>query len=257
MTAEVPVVPAEVPVVPPEVRRRLALVLDADDLVGALRVAGRLQPWFGVAKVGLELHAAAGPDAVTSLAADGFSVFADLKLHDIPTTVGRAARVVGALGATYLTIHTSGGERMVRAGVEGLAEGAAAAGLPTPVALGVTVLTSDAAAPAGLLEERVAVAVEAGCGGVVCAAADLAHVRRFAPALQTVVPGIRLAGSDPHDQGRPATPAEAVGAGASLLVVGRTVTAAPDPLAAAAVVAAEVAGALGGPESIAGSDDRA
>src|SRR5262245_24036811 len=119
---------------PEEVRARLALALDVDDLVGALRLARELRPWFGTMKVGLE--------AITSLADLGVDVFCDIKLHDIPNTVGRAARVIGALGARYLTIHAAGSPAMVRAGVEGLREGAAGAELAEPTALGVTVLTS-------------------------------------------------------------------------------------------------------------------
>lgn len=219
-----------------QTRDRLVLALDVDDLVVALRMAKTLQPWFATAKVGLELFSAAGPDAVTSVADLGYDVFLDLKLHDIPTTVRKAARVIGALGASYLTLHARSGPVMLRAGVEGLVEGAEGAGLPHPVALAVTILTSDGDAPAHILGHRVAAAVEAGCGGLVLAAADVREARQLAPRLLTVVPGIRLASADPHDQARPATPRHAVDAGADLLVVGRTVTAAPDPAQAAAAL---------------------
>src|SRR5271165_3693096 len=131
----------------PVVRDRLALALDTDDLVDALRVARDLEPWFGVAKVGLELFSATGPEVVTAFVERGWKVFLDLKLHDIPTTVGRAARVLGALGATYVTLHAHGGVAMLRAGVEGLEIGAEQAGLDTPAAIAVTVLTSDDGAP--------------------------------------------------------------------------------------------------------------
>lgn len=217
-------------------RDRLALALDVDDLVVALRLAHQLQPWFGVAKVGLELYAAAGPDAVAALSEAGFEVFLDLKLHDIPTTVRKAARVVGAFGASYLTLHAHGGPVMLRAGVEGLTEGAAAAGMPTPMAVAVTVLTSDADAPPHILGNRITAAVEGGCGGIVCAAADVHEAKQLAPRLTAVVPGIRLPGGDPNDQARASTPEEAFGAGADLLVVGRAVTAAADPAAAAATL---------------------
>src|SRR5687768_12581208 len=126
---------------PDRVRQRLALALDVDDLVAAERLAKELQPWFSVAKVGAELFSAAGPDAMAGMAELGYDVFCDLKLHDIPNTVARAARVLGAIGARYLTMHSAGGPSMLRAGVEGLAAGAAHAGLPDPTALGVTVLT--------------------------------------------------------------------------------------------------------------------
>jgi orotidine-5'-phosphate decarboxylase len=225
-----------------QTRDRLVLALDVDDLVVALRLARQLQPWFATAKVGLELFSASGPDAVSSVADVGYDVFLDLKLHDIPTTVRRAARVIGALGATYLTLHARSGPTMLRAGVEGLREGAEAAGLPEPVALAVTILTSDGDAPAHILGHRVAAAVEAGCGGLVLAAADVREAKQLAPRLRMVVPGIRMAAADAHDQARPATPRQAVDVGADLLVVGRTVTAAADPPAAAAALAASLEG---------------
>lgn len=223
------------------VRRRLALVLDVDDMVEAIRLAREMQPWFGVAKVGLELYSAVGPDVVAPLREMGYEVFVDVKLHDIPTQVGRASRVLGAIGATYVTMHAFGGRDMLRAGDEGLREGAAAAGLPEPTSLAVTVLTSDSGAPPHILGKRLATALEAGCGGLVCATADLEEARTLAPRLTRVVPGIRLAGHATHDQARSATPAEAAAAGADILVIGRTVTQADDRAAAAQAVADEVA----------------
>jgi orotidine-5'-phosphate decarboxylase len=197
-----------------------------------------------VAKVGLELYTASGPDAVGQLNELGMAVFLDLKLHDIPTTVGKAARVCGSIGARYLTMHAFGGPAMLHAGVEGLLSGAMRAGLPEPTALGVTILTSDAGAPPHILGKRVQAALEGGCGGLVCAASDVQEAKQLAPRLVAVVPGIRLAGSEAHDQARPTTPALAVDAGADLLVVGRAVTAAEDRPAAAANVARAVAGAI-------------
>jgi orotidine-5'-phosphate decarboxylase len=224
-----------------EVRERLALALDVDDLVAALRLARELEPYFSVAKVGLELFSAAGPDAVTSLTDLGYKVFLDLKMHDIPTTVRRSARVIGALGATYLTLHARAGPVMLRAGVDGIREGAEAAGLPPAMILAVTVLTSDADAPPHILGARVAAAVEAGCGGLVCAAADVREAKQLAPRMRAVVPGIRLPSGNAHDQVRAATPRDAFDAGADLLVVGRAVTQAPDPPAAAAALVESLA----------------
>src|SRR5919108_2751253 len=112
-------------------RDHLALALDVDDLDVAVGLARRLEPWFSVVKVGLELFGAVGPSAVERLVGLGFPVLLDLKLHDIPTTVGRTARALGRLGVSYLTLHTQGGASMLRAGVDGLAEGAAAPG-PRP-----------------------------------------------------------------------------------------------------------------------------
>ncbi|MCU1351182.1 MAG: putative orotidine 5-phosphate decarboxylase [Acidimicrobiales bacterium] len=217
-----------------DVRKRLCLVLDVDDLVVAQRLAGTLRPWFGVVKVGLELFSAEGPDAIGSMVDLGFEVFADLKLHDIPTTVNKASRVLGSLGASYLTLHAFGGVDMMRAGVEGLREGASAAGLDDPCALAVTILTSDDGAPPHILPKRVAAAIEAGCGGLVCAADDITDARHYAPRLRIVTPGLRLAGGPNHDQARAATPRAAFDAGADLLVIGRAVTDAPDPVVAAA-----------------------
>ncbi len=129
---------------------------------------------------------------------------------------------------------------MLRAGVTGLAEGATSAGLEVPTALAVTVLTSDDDAPPHIMPKRVMVAAEAGCGGIVCAAPDLRDVRGYAPRLQRVVPGIRPEGSDVHDQRRTSTPRDALEAGADLLVIGRPVTHADDPAAAAEALVAEL-----------------
>jgi orotidine-5'-phosphate decarboxylase len=231
----------DAPGAPEEIRRRLALALDVDDLVPALRLARELRPWFGTMKVGLELYSAAGPEALTSLVDIGVDVFCDLKLHDIPTTVGRAARVIGALGARYLTIHTAGGAAMVRAGVEGLREGAAGAELAEPVALGVTVLTSEPEASPHLLRQRVATGLEGGVAGLVCAAPDVATVRQIAPRAILVTPGIRPDGAPANDQGRVASPRVALDAGADIVVIGRPITRAGDPVAAAQALVASLA----------------
>src|SRR2546425_12837973 len=129
-----------------EARDRLVLALDVDDVVAAGRMAKELQRWFGGVKIGLELYTACGPDAIASFSDMGFQVFLDLKLHDIPTTVRRAARVIGGLGVRYLTLHAHGGAVMLRSGVDGLNEAAEAGGFSSPTALAVTVLTSDAQA---------------------------------------------------------------------------------------------------------------
>ena len=218
-------------------RDKLALALDMDDLIPALRLAKELQPWFGVAKVGLELFSAAGPDAVVAMLDLDYEVFLDLKLHDIPTTVEKAARVAGALGVQYLTIHAMGGPVMLRAGVEGFHEGALAAGFARPVPLAVTVLTSDNDAPEHILPKRIGLAVEAGAGGVICAGTDVQLVKQLAPRLKAVVPGTRPVGASAHDQARVTTPHDAVAAGADLLVIGRAVTHADDPAHAAKALA--------------------
>jgi orotidine-5'-phosphate decarboxylase len=221
-------------------RNRLVLALDVDDAVAAQRLALELRPWFGVVKVGLELFCAAGPDVVSLMLDDGYLVFLDLKLADIPTTVGRTARVLGALGVSYLTVHAFTGLETLRAGVDGLSEGAERAGLEAPATLAVTVLTSDRAAGPHVLGERVELAVAAGCAGFVCGPQDVAEAKRLAPGLLAAVPGTRPAGLPADDHARPATPADALAAGADLLVVGRAVTAQPDPPAAAAALVASL-----------------
>ena len=226
--------------VPADIRERLAIALDVDDLVLALRFARQLRPYFGVAKIGLELYTAAGPEAVGALSSLGYLTFLDLKMHDIPTTVGRAGRVLGALGVNMVTMHAHGGAAMLQAGVEGLREGASRAGADEPWSLAITVLTSDADAPPHIMPKRVMLAAEAGCTGIVCAAADLKDAHAYAPRLKRIVPGIRMAGTDTHDQARAATPAAALSNGADLLVIGRAVTQAEDPVAAAEALVGEL-----------------
>ena len=226
---------------PAEVRSRLALPLDVGDLDAALATARRIAPWFGIAKVGYELYGEAGPEAFARLHDLGFAVFADLKLHDIPTTVERGAAAVTRQGVEYLNAHAAGGEEMLRAFVAGAARGADEAGLAAPVTLAVTVLTSDPDASA--FAARLAVARAAGCSGVVCSGHELDQVQ--AAGLRSMVPGIRPAGVDHDDQARVLTPGAATSAGADWLVIGRPVTQADDPARAAAAIAAEVASAIG------------
>ena len=231
-------------------RDRLALALDVPDRAAAMALVERFAPDFGVMKVGLELFTAEGPALVRDIVAAGSRVFLDIKLHDIPNTVEHAARCAGEMGVWLLTLHTQGGPDMLTAGVRGLSDGAAAAAVrgaaqsAEPVALGVTVLTSDAEAAPDVLVERATLARESGCGGLVCAAPDLPTVSTVAPGMLRVVPGIRPAGAVQADQRRVATPAAAIAAGADILVIGRAVTAAPDPDVAAAAIVAEVAAEL-------------
>jgi len=229
-----------------KVRDHLALVLDFPDLATAQRALDPVGEYVRTVKVGYELFFNEGPHSVATFADQGFDVFVDAKLHDIPNTVNKGALALGQLGARYVTIHTLGGEKMVRAGVDGLAEGAAKAGVDSPCALGITVLTSDATAPPEEVERRMTIGRDGGVGGYVCAGAEVATAARIAPGLITYIPGIRLAGADVNDQGRPTTPGDAIRAGATILGVGRTVTAAADPVAAMQAVHDEVASALAG-----------
>jgi orotidine-5'-phosphate decarboxylase len=226
-------------------RDRLAIALDVPSIDDAVQLAREVSPWFGVAKVGLELYSAAGPAMVEPLAELGMRVFCDLKLHDIPTTVGRAARVLGGLGVSYLNFHAAGGLDMLRAGVEGVLEGARDAGRAAPVPIAVTVLTSDPDASA--FDARLECAIEAGCGGVVCSVREIALVRRARQDFVTIVPGVRLADGDLHDQARVGTPHEVAAAGADVLVIGRPVSAAADRSATARRIHDEVADALDAP----------
>jgi orotidine-5'-phosphate decarboxylase len=225
-----------------DVRDRLALALDVGGAAQAERVARRLAPWFGIAKVGLELYGEAGPDIFERLRALGLAIFADLKLYDIPTTVERAARVLGRRGVDFLNFPAAGGAAMLEAGVTGLAEGARDGGHQPPRALAVTVLTSETDVSA--FDARLEAAATAGCDGVVCSAHEIAAVKTRAAQLATMVPGIRLPGEARHDQARVATPAEAFGQGADWLVIGRAVTAAADLENAAEEVTRDAAGAL-------------
>jgi orotidine-5'-phosphate decarboxylase len=211
----------------PEVRERLAIALDLPDLDDAVRLARDVSPWFGVAKVGLELYSAAGPEAIRQMNALGMRVFCDLKLHDIPTTVGRAARVLGGLGVSYLNFHAAGGVEMLRAGVEGVLEGAREAQRVAPVPIAVTVLTSDPDASA--FDARLAAAIESGCGGVVCSVQEIARVKNARQDFVTIVPGVRLSDGDRHDQARVGTPVQVAMAGGDVLVIGRAVSAAQEP----------------------------
>lgn len=219
---------------------RIAVALDVETVDEAEALAATLAGHVGVFKVGLELFGAHGPDAVRRIAAHG-PVFLDLKLHDIPNTVGRAASRLADLGVAYLTVHASGGPAMVAAAVDGLGGSGRV--------LAVTILTSMGAGDleaVGLPSADVAVprlaamATEAGAPGLVCAAPDLPTVRDAVPAGTTLVtPGIRPSGASADDQARVATPGGAIADGATLLVVGRPITRADDPVAAADAIAAE------------------
>ena len=222
--------------VPDELRNKLCVALDVDDRVEAVRLAKALSPWFGAAKVGLELFSAAGTDAIGTLIGMGYDVFLDLKMYDIPTTVEKSSRVLGALGVMYCTYHAQGGVDVLKAGADGLRTGAANAGLEEPKPLAITVLTSDAEAPDHILPKRVMTAVEAGMAGLVLGAEDVKDAKGYAPRLMAVTPGIRPEGADHHDQVKVATPKEALDAGSDLLVIGRAVTLADDKAAAAEAI---------------------
>lgn len=218
----------------------LVVALDTSDLDAAADLSAALAGAVGMVKVGLELFTAFGPSSVSRLG-EHVPVFLDLKLHDIPNTVGRAARNAGRLGAAMLTVHALGGPDMVRAAVEGAAEGAKDAGTAPPQVVAVTVLSSLAeaagASPASLAFE----AVTAGARGAVVSGDDVKDVREALgqePVL--VVPGIRPSGARSNDHARVLTPSEAMVAGADRLVVGRPITESTDPAAAARAILDEI-----------------
>lgn len=239
----------------PSAKDRLAIALDASTRDELLGLARELGPEAGVLKVGLEAFVSLGPGFASEIVETGAGVFLDLKLHDIPNTVGKAAAAAARTGAAILNVHAAGGLDMMRAAGEGARNAAAAAGLPAPRVIAVTILTSLDAAMLGRVgfsgtpaEAAVRLAVlarEAGLDGVVCSPEEIAAIRAACGAeFLLVVPGIRPLGSAAGDQKRLATPAAAISRGASLLVVGRPITEAPDRQAAARAVVSEIASAL-------------
>jgi len=221
----------------------IAVALDAPDLETAARWAGLVTPHVSTVKVGLELYLRYGPEAVASVrGASGVQVFLDLKLHDIPATVAGAARAVARLRPAMLTVHAASGSAAIKA---------AADALPDARIVAVTVLTSlgeadldhiGMAGPVRDAARRLAVlAVESGAQGLVCSPQEVAAVRaEVGDDILLITPGVRPAGTDAHDQARVATPEEALRAGADMLVIGRPITGAADPGAAAAAIAASL-----------------
>lgn len=245
--------PVTTPPTPPAAGAIPILALDVRGAREALLLAEQVRRAEWV-KVGLQLFVAAGPDIVRTLRGMGRRVFLDLKLHDIPNTVARAVESAGSLGAELLTLHTSGGVAMMRAAREAAGDRGGDLRL-----LGVTMLTSlsagelaeawgrDALTPETEVGRLANLAHGAGLDGVVAAAHEVPIIRaRVGNALSILTPGIRLAGDDAGDQARVATPAQAVSLGADYLVIGRSVTASPDPSAAFDRVLADIAGVGGG-----------
>ncbi len=220
-------------------RNPIIAALDVPDAEAALNLARQLAPAIGAFKIGKELFVSAGPDIVRAIRDEGGAVFLDLKFHDIPNTVARAVAAAARLDVAMLTIHASGGRDMMVA-----AEAAAQEMDNPPLVLGVTVLTSMdsndlseiglAEDPAAQVERLAQLAAEAGLRGLVCSPREISTLRKVLPReVQLVTPGIRPKGSDADDQKRTLTPAEAIAAGADWLVIGRPITAADDPRAAA------------------------
>lgn len=215
------------------------VALDVPNGAQARLLVGRLGDACDFYKVGSELFTAEGPRVVEWLRSEGKEVFLDLKLHDIPNTVRGAARAAAALDVSLLTVHAAGGPAMLEAAVEGAGDRAGVMAVTVLTSLGSAELSGvrGGARPIEAVEQEVlrlaGVAADAGLHGVVCAGSEVQLVRRrFGNQLALLVPGIRLTGSPADDQARAVTPSDAVRAGADYLVLGRTVTSAPDPGAA-------------------------
>ena len=221
---------------------RLIFALDVPDHAKAKELAAKLRGRVGMFKIGLELFTSLGPRIVQDIQQAGVPVFLDLKLHDIPKTVERAARIISGLGVRFTTVHASGGREMLQAAVEGVS---GKVGI-----LAVTVLTStgqDEARAMGidsisdLVLQRARMAKEAGCAGVVCSGQEVKRVKESCGAgLLAVCPGVRPAGGEKGDQKRVVTPSMALSDGADYIVVGRPIRDAVDPAEAARRIVAEM-----------------
>jgi orotidine-5'-phosphate decarboxylase len=234
----------------------LIVALDCDR-AEAIRLADALSGTVRWVKVGMTLFYREGPSIVAVLRERGFEVFVDLKLHDIPHQVEGAAESLGRLGVQMLTVHASGGADMVRAAVRGARAGAQSAGVARPTVLAVTVLTSMddenlrsvgvLTAPSEQVLALSGLAVDAGADGIVCSPLEAEAVRaRVGESVAIVTPGVRPVGADSGDQARIMTPGKALSAGATHLVIGRPITAAPDPVAAARSILDEMEAASHG-----------
>lgn len=234
------------------IKNPLIVALDVDTVDEAVSLAGILAPYTGAFKVGMQLFNSAGPEAVRRLIEKNASVFVDLKLHDIPNTVAGAARVLTGHGAAIFNVHAAGGRVMMQEAARAARDEAQKAGVKPPLVVAVTVLTSidedmfkqELGIP-GTIEERVVawarLAKEAGMDGVVASPKEIAAIRAACGEdFVIITPGVRPAGAAANDQKRTLTPGEAVRLGASYLVVGRPVTAAPDPVAAARAILQEI-----------------
>jgi len=227
-------------------RQRLIVALDVSSAAAAQKIVAAVGDSASCYKVGMQLYTAEGPGIVRDLVASGRRVFLDLKYHDIPNTVAAAVREAAGLGVSMLTVHASGGGKMMRAATEAARKSNAAL-----MVLAVTVLTSlddndlDKLGVHGRVKDQVlrlaALALADGCQGVVASAQEASELRSELDGdFAIVTPGIRLAGMDPGDQARVVTPAEAIAAGASHIVVGRPITGAADPASEARAILGQI-----------------
>jgi orotidine-5'-phosphate decarboxylase len=226
-------------------RQKLIVALDVSTAAAAQKIVAAVGDSALTYKVGMQLYTAVGPQIVHDLVASGRNVFLDLKYHDIPNTVGSAVSEAAKLGVSMLTVHASGSNKMLRAAVD------AAKARPGLMVLAVTVLTSmdgddvETIGMQGTLQESVnrlaALALANGCQGVVSSAREASTLRsKLGDGFAIVTPGVRPAGGNVNDQARVVTPAEAIAAGASHIVVGRPITAATDPAAEARAILSQI-----------------
>ena len=233
-------------------KEKIIVALDVPSADAALRVAQKLHGHVGLFKVGKELFTAEGPAVAQRLLAEGNKVFLDLKFHDIPNTVRAAAQQAGKLGVSLITIHASGGSKMIAAAAEGVRIAAKERGVTQPAkVLAVTALTSLSAedlaeigfhgSPEEVVVRLARLAKSSGADGVVASPREIAVIREACgPDFLIVTPGIRPAAGSSDDQARTATPDSAIRAGADFLVIGRPITGAQDPAAAADAIATEM-----------------
>jgi orotidine-5'-phosphate decarboxylase len=227
-------------------RQRLIVALDVSSAAAAQKIVAAVGDSASCYKVGMQLYTAEGPKVVRDLVASGRRVFLDLKYHDIPTTVAAAVREAAGLGVSMLTVHASGGGKMMRAATEAARNLNAAL-----MVLAVTVLTSlddsdlDKLGVHGRVQDQVlrlaALALANGCGGVVASAREASALRNELEGdFAIVTPGVRPFGAEPGDQARVVTPAEAIAAGATHIVVGRPITGAADPASEARAILGQI-----------------
>ena len=235
-----------------EIRNPIVVALDVDTAAEALAIATRLRGTVGMFKVGKQLFTATGRSVVQDLIAMGEEVFLDLKFHDIPNTVAMAGIEAARMGVRIFNLHALGGSEMMRTTVDCVSNACLREGIARPMILGVTVLTShsqDSLTEVGIdhpiADEVVRLAslcAQAGIDGVVASPLEIGPIRAAveSPDFVILTPGVRPAGAALNDQRRVMTPGEAIRAGANFLVIGRPITAAPDPLAAASSILAEI-----------------
>ena len=240
---------------PKEAKEKIIVALDVPTRAEAMALVEKLYDEVGAFKIGMQLYNAEGPDIIHDIQAAGGKVFVDLKFHDIPNTVAQTTKVITGRGAFMFTVHAGGGFKMLEATAKAKAETVAEKGVPNPIALAVTVLTSISQEEfeqelgiARKVEEQVVhwakMAKEAGMDGVVASPKEITAIRQACgDDLIIVTPGIRPRWAAANDQSRIMTPKEAVEAGANYLVIGRPITKHENPAEAARLIVEEITAA--------------